>query len=106
MHSKSPCRRRDDGFRSADEDDSESWEFRDLKKYYVYRYACPIKDVKKRRTKWRGCRLFYFLFCTVYCSENRLKINISFFLPIRFKHRGGHQTGFGIQVQRGGGVVE
>ena len=26
-----------------------------------------------------------------------------FFLPIRLNLRGGHQTGFGIQVQRGGG---
>ena len=59
------------------EDDSENRGLRDLKKYYVYRYGCPIKDVKKRRTRtrWRGCRLFYLLFCTVYCSGNKLKIN-------------------------------
>ena len=31
---------------------------------------------------------------------------LSFFLPIRLNLRGGHQTGFGIQVQRGGGLVE
>ena len=81
MHSKSPRRRRDEGFRSAAEDDSENRGFRDLKKYYVhvYRYGCPIKDVKKWRTKtrWRGCRLFYLLSYTVYCSGNRLKINIT-----------------------------
>ena len=35
--------------------------FRDLKKYYVYRYGCPIKDVKKRRTRWREYRPFYLL---------------------------------------------
>ena len=29
---------------------------------------------------------------------------LSFFLPIRLNLRGGHQTGFGMQVQRGGGV--
>ena len=57
------------GFRSAGEDDSENRGFRDLKKYYVYRCGCPIR--------WRGCRLFYLLFCTVYCSANRLKINIT-----------------------------
>ena len=77
MHSKSPCRRRDEGVRSAGEDDSENWGFRNLKKYYVYRYCCPTKDVKKWRTRWRGCRLLYLLFCTVYCSGNRLKINIT-----------------------------
>ena len=77
VHSKSPCRRRDEGFRSAGEDVSEYRGFRDLKKYYVYRYGCPIKDVKKRRTRWRGYRLFYLLFCTVYCSGNRLKFNIT-----------------------------
>ena len=31
---------------------------------------------------------------------------ISFFLPIRLNLRGGHQTGFGIQVQEGVGLVE
>ena len=50
---------------------------RDLKKYYVYRYGCPINDVKKRITMWRGCRLFYLHFCTVYCSGNRFKIDIT-----------------------------
>ena len=71
VHSKSPYRRRDEGFRSAGEDDRENRGFRDL--------GCPIKDVKKRRTiiRWRGCRLFCLLFCTVYCSGNRLKINIT-----------------------------
>ena len=29
---------------------------------------------------------------------------LSFSLPIRLNLRGGHQTGFGLQVQRGGGV--
>ena len=50
---------------------------RHLKKYSVYRYGCSIKDVKKRITMWRGCRLFYLLFCTVYWSRNRLKIDIT-----------------------------
>ena len=74
MHSKPLCRRRDEGFRSAKEDDSYNRGFIDLKKY-----GCPIKGAKKRRTRtgWRGCRLFYLLFCTVYCSGNRLKINIT-----------------------------
>ena len=64
MHSKLPCRRRDEDFHSAGEDDSEYRAFRDLKKYYVYRYDCPIKDVKKRRTRtrWWGCHLFYLPF--------------------------------------------
>ena len=48
MLSKSPRRRRDEGFHSAGEDDSEKLGFRDLKKYYVYRYGCPIKDVKNK----------------------------------------------------------
>ena len=65
------------GFRSAGENDSENRRFRDLKKYYVYRYGCPINDVKKRRTRWRGCRLFCLLFGTVCGSGNRLKINIT-----------------------------
>ena len=77
VHSKSPCRRRDKGFHSAGEDDSENRWFRDLKKYYIYRYGCPIKDVKQRRTRWREYRLFCLLFCTVYGSGNRLKINIT-----------------------------
>ena len=70
MHSKSPCRRRDEGFRSAGEDDSENRGFRDLKKYYVYRYGCPIKDVKKRRTRtrWRGCRLSYLLLFVLFIA--------------------------------------
>ena len=72
MHSKSPCRRRDEGFRSAGEDDSKNREFRDLKKYYVYRYGCPIKE-----NKVAGMPLFYLLFYTVYCRRNRLKINIT-----------------------------
>ena len=65
---KSPCSRCDDGFGSAVEDDmcSETRGFRDLKKYYVYSYGCHIKDVKN---KGRG-RLFYLLFCTVYCRGN------------------------------------
>ena len=87
--SKTPCRRRDEGFRSAGEDDSENRRFRDLKKYYVYRYGCPIKkDVKKRRTRtrWRGCCLFYLLFYTVYCSGNRLKLNISPYGESSFIH--------------------
>ena len=62
VHSKSPCRRRDKGSRSACEDDSENRGFRDLKKYYAYRYGCPIKDVKKTITRWLGCRLLYLLF--------------------------------------------
>ena len=67
------------GFPYAGEDDSENRVFRDIEKYYIYRYGCPIKDVKKRRTrtKRRGCCLFYLPFCTVYCSGNGLKINIS-----------------------------
>ena len=71
MDSKSPCKRRDEGFRSAGEDDSENRGFRDLKKYYVYRYGCPIKDVKTRRTRtrWRGCRLFYLLFVLFIAGE-------------------------------------
>ena len=132
MHSKSSCRRFDECFRSAGEDDfshkpcitniaqltkkkkcliiinvcidwrtewktgihakfvillkyrnyyyyyvSENRGFRDLKKYYAYRFGCPIKDVKKRRTRtrWQGRRLFYLLFYTVYCSGIRLTIN-------------------------------
>ena len=51
MHSKSPCRRRDEGFRNAGEDDSENRGFRDLKKYYVNRYGCPIKEIKKDTDK-------------------------------------------------------
>ena len=51
---------------SVGEDDSENQGFRDLKKYYACRYSCPIKNVKKRTARWRGCRLFYLLFCTVY----------------------------------------
>ena len=67
--------RRDERFRSAGEDESEDRGFRE--KYYVYRYGCPIKYVKKRKTRWRRCCLFFLLFCTVYCSGNRLKINIT-----------------------------
>ena len=62
MHSKSPFSRGDKGFPSASEDDSGNRGFRDLRKYYVYRYGCPIKDVKTRRTRRRGCRLFYLFF--------------------------------------------
>ena len=67
VHSESPCRRRDEGFRSAGDDVSENRGFRDLKKYYVCRFGCPIKDVKKRRTRtrWRGCGQFIVLFITV-----------------------------------------
>ena len=68
MHSKSTCRRRDEAFRSAGENDSENRGFRDLKKYYAYRYGCPIKDVKKRRTGFRGCRLFYLLFFVLFIA--------------------------------------
>ena len=32
-----------------------------------------------------------------------IELYFSFFPPIRLNLRGGHQTGFGIQVQRGGG---
>ena len=37
--------------------------------------------------------------------ESGIAIELTFvtFLPIRLNLRGGHQTGFGIQVQRGGG---
>ena len=62
MHSKSPCRRRDEGFRSADEDDSENRVFRDLKKYYVYRYGCPIEKNKNKVTGMPSV-LFAFLYC-------------------------------------------
>ena len=36
-------------------------------------------------------------------ERQSLTFFLSFFLPIRLNLRGGHQTGFGIQVQRGGG---
>ena len=72
MHSKSPCRRSDEGFRSAGEDDSENQEFRDLN-YYIYRYGCPIE---KNKNKVTGMPSVLFAFCTVYCSRNRLKIHI------------------------------
>ena len=36
----------------------------------------PVKMTVKMNG-WRECRLFYLLFCTVYCSGNRLKIHIT-----------------------------
>ena len=72
MHSKSLCRRRDESFHSAGENDSEYRGFRDLKKYYVYRYGCPIKDVKKRKQDGGNtvcficvCVFFFFFFFVV-----------------------------------------
>ena len=77
MHSKSPYRRCDEGFRSAGEDDicSENRGFCDLKKYYVYRYGCHIKDVKNK-----GAGMTSILFALLYCllqGKYRLKINIT-----------------------------
>ena len=106
MHSKSPCRRRDEGFRSAGGDESENRGFRDLKKYDVYRYCCPINDVEKRKTKtrWQGCRLinfyfylfiFIFFFFAVYCMEIDSKLTLHhmgkvlFFQLIELKLKSG-----------------
>ena len=82
MHSESPCWRRDESFRSAGDDDSENRGCRYLKKYNVYGYGCLIKDVKKRRTRTKKRvagkpSVLFVFFCTVYCSGNRLKINIT-----------------------------
>ena len=49
---------------------------RDLKKYYGYRYGCPIKDVKKRITMWWGCRLFYLLFVLFIAVEIDSKLTL------------------------------
>ena len=67
MHSKSPYRSRDEGFRSASEDDSENRGFRDLKKYYVYRYGMRLsyKGRKEEKNKVVGMPSVLLLFCTV-----------------------------------------
>ena len=62
---------------------------------------------------------FRFIHTHFYCQTqsetcSKSKITLSFFLPVRLNLCRGHQTGFGIQVQkvggwwwwRGGGVVE
>ena len=41
---------------------SENRGFRDLKKYYVYRYACHIKDVKNKVAGMTSI-LFALLYC-------------------------------------------
>ena len=76
MHSKLPRRRHDEGFRSAGEDESE---IRGL----------PRSKEILRRLSYKGCKeennnvaampsvIFAFFFCTVYCSGNRLKIDIT-----------------------------
>ena len=66
--SKTQCRRRDEGFRSAGEDDSENRGFRDLKKYYVYRYGCPIKKgCKEEKNKNKMAGMLSVLFAFLYC---------------------------------------
>ena len=37
------------------------------------------------------------------CDKINFRTFLSFFLPIRLNLRGRHQTGFGKQVQEGGG---
>ena len=73
---KSPCSRCDDGFGSAVEDDmcSETRGFRDLKKYYIYRYGCHIKDVKN---KGAGTSILFALLYCLLQGKYRLKINIT-----------------------------
>ena len=33
--------------------------------------------MRRTRKKWWGCRPFQLRLCTIYCSGNRLKINIT-----------------------------
>ena len=63
LHSKSLCRRRDEGFRSADEDESENRGFRDLKKY-TYIDSLYYKRCKEEKNKDKVASvLFAFLYC-------------------------------------------
>ena len=52
-----------------------------------------------------GIQILYIEGRVISTKNNRTNgthILFSFFLPIRLNLRGGHQTGFGIQVQEGG----
>ena len=61
MRSKSPCRRRDEGFRSTGEDDSENRVFRDLKKYYV-KDGVIFKECKEDKNKNKVAGMAFCVF--------------------------------------------
>ena len=59
MHSKLPCRRRDEGYRSVGE--SGIPRSKEILRIQIRLSYKGCKE-EKNKNKWRGCRLFFFFF--------------------------------------------
>ena len=71
-----------------------------LPSFCLFRENPEIPDKIRRFIQMRQRR--EEVTCPILTPQSLLHMFLSFLLPIRLNLRGGHQAGFGIQVQRGG----